>query len=402
MRPIRYILALILLSVLCSSLHAQTQTSIEDLELQIRRAEQEIKASNALLEQNKKDQKLTLSQLKLIQNKISSRRKIVSSLNKQITLISSDIITKNTSIKSLENNLAQLKKEYARMIYAAYKNYRLNNFLLLIFSSKDFNDLSARIYIMKRYNKLREEKAVQIDSMSLKLNRQVVELNDKKGKLDATKQSKAKELSALGKDESQFKKSVTTLKSNESKITSTVKAKQAQIASAQQKIQSIIAEEARKNKKAQTQKSAKEIKLDIELTGRFDQNKGKLPMPVRGGVVIDEYGIHAHPTQAGLKVNNRGVNIAAPKGSEIRSVFDGVVTKIFFVQGLSNCIIVRHGNYQTLYANLASVSVKVGEKVAINQCLGNISASNNQDEHMVHFEIWHETTNLNPSLWLKK
>lgn len=383
------------LLALCTVVSAQ---SIESLQEQIRRAEEEIKANTVLLEKNRKDQKLSQTQLKLIQSRINSRKKIVNSLESQIVLINRDINSKSSTVTSLGSQLKKLKADYAKMIYAAYKNYRVNNFLLLLFSSRDFNDASARIYIMKRYNKLREEKATQIDSLSLRIKGQITQLSQKEEQLKSTKQSRTQELDALGKDEGQYKTSVASLKASASKISTTLKERQRQIAKAQQQIQSIIAEEARKNKGMTGEKERE----NIALTGRFDQNMGKLPMPVRGGVVIDEYGIHEHQTQKGLKVNNRGINIATPKGAEVRSVFDGVVTRIFFVQGLNNNVMVRHGDFITVYSNLASVAVKTGDKVSLNQKLGNVSSSSDSEEHMLHFEIWKETNNLNPSSWLAR
>ena len=183
------------------------------------------------------------------------------------------------------------------------------------------------------------------------------------------------------------------------KLSSEIKQKQSQINKLQQRIQAIIAEEARKNKKQP--KSAAQEEYLAKLSGRFDQNKGKLPYPVRGGVIVDRYGIHPHATQKGLMVNNKGVNIASASGSEVHAVFEGTITQIFFVQGLNNTVIIRHGNYLTTYSNLASVNVKTGDKISLNQVIGRLVSSNNDDDCVLHFEIWKETENLNPELWLR-
>lgn len=373
---------------------------IKALQDEIRRAEQEIKINNELLNKTRKDQKLSESQLKLIRARIRNRQNIVNSLAKQISLINSDITTKNNTVSSLSDQLAQLKKEYADMLYTSYKNYKLNNFLVFLFASKDFNDATKRVAFMRRYNNMREKKAEKIDSLSKRLSVQITELDSKRTELDKTKVSRSAELSTLGKDETQYKGAVDQLKQKEGKLAREVRLKREQIEKAQSQIQRIIAEESRKSKSSK--RTTAEVQYDTELTGRFDQNIGKLPYPIRSGVIIDRFGIHPHPTQRGLTVNNRGVNIAGEAGAEVRCVFEGVVTRIIFLPGLNNSVMVRHGNFITVYSNLSTVSVKTGDKVALNQRLGNISTSDDDSELMMHFEIWKETTNLNPESWLRR
>lgn len=374
--------------------------TIESLQAEIKKAEEEIRVSNELLEKNRKDQKLSQSELKIVRNKINNRKNIISKLENQIAIINSDIESRNSNIGKLNKELETLKKEYAQMIYESYKNYKLNNFLVFLFASRDFNDATRRIEYMRRYNTMREEKAAEITALSQRITNEIVELDTKREELNSTRTTRSDEITKLSKDENQYQKSVNTLKANEKKLASTVKQKQQQINKAQQQIQKIIAEEAKKNQNVK--RTAAEQEQFVALSGRFEDNKGKLPYPVSGGVVIDQYGTHPHPTQKGITVNNKGINIAAAAGAEVRCVFEGVVTRIFFFQGLNNNIMVRHGDYITVYSNLETVGVKTGDKVAINQRLGTISSGSDSDDHMVHFEIWKETTNLNPSQWLRR
>ena len=130
------------------------------------------------------------------------------------------------------------------------------------------------------------------------------------------------------------------------------------------------------------------------------QNKGKMLMPVNGGVIIERFGKHPHPTEKRITVVNKGVNIAAPKGSEVYAVFEGEVARVMFIAGLNNCVMLRHGDYFTIYSNLATVSVKVGDQVGTNTKLGTISAGDNPDDYQLHFEVWFHTINQDPELWL--
>ena len=393
-------LLLILAALFCAlNLAAQNQ-SLDALRDEIRRAEEEIRATNELLAKTKKDKQVTQNQLKLIQNRIRNRKQIIANLEKQTQVINGDIGTKNDTVHAMQNELTQLRKEYADMVYAAYKNYKLNNFLVFLFASKDFNDATRRISYMRRYNRMRQQKAEQIKSVADSLHVQIGELENRKAELTKVRDTRTQEVSSLGKDEKQYQSSLSEINTKSGKLSSEIRKKQSQINKLQQRIQAIIAEEARKNRA--TPKSAAQEEYIANLSGRFDQNKGLLPYPVRGGVIVDRYGVHPHATQKGLMVNNKGVNIASGSGAEVRAVFEGDITQIVFVQGLNNTVIIRHGNYLTTYSNLASVNVKTGDKVAFNQVIGRLSNSDDSDDCVLHFEIWKETENLNPEQWLRR
>ena len=393
-------LLLILAALFCAlNLAAQNQ-SLDALRDEIRRAEEEIRATNELLAKTKKDKQVTQNQLKLIQNRIRNRKQIIANLEKQTQVINGDIGTKNDTVHAMQNELTQLRKEYADMVYAAYKNYKLNNFLVFLFASKDFNDATRRISYMRRYNRMRQQKAEQIKSVADSLHVQIGELENRKAELTKVRDTRTQEVSSLGKDEKQYQSSLSEINTKSGKLSSEIRKKQSQINKLQQRIQAIIAEEARKNRA--TPKSAAQEEYIANLSGRFDQNKGLLPYPVRGGVIVDRYGVHPHATQKGLMVNNKGVNIASGSGAEVRAVFEGDITQIVFVQGLNNTVIIRHGNYLTTYSNLASVNVKTGDKVTLNQVIGRLSNSDDSDDCVLHLEIWKETENLNPEQWLRR
>ena len=393
-------LLLILAALFCAlNLAAQNQ-SLDALRDEIRRAEEEIRATNELLAKTKKDKQVTQNQLKLIQNRIRNRKQIIANLEKQTQVINGDIGTKNDTVHAMQNELTQLRKEYADMVYAAYKNYKLNNFLVFLFASKDFNDATRRISYMRRYNRMRQQKAEQIKSVADSLHVQIGELENRKAELTKVRDTRTQEVSSLGKDEKQYQSSLSEINTKSGKLSSEIRKKQSQINKLQQRIQAIIAEEARKNRA--TPKSAAQEEYIANLSGRFDQNTGLLPYPVRGGVIVDRYGVHPHATQKGLMVNNKGVNIASGSGAEVRAVFEGDITQIVFVQGLNNTVIIRHGNYLTTYSNLASVNVKTGDKVTLNQVIGRLSNSDDSDDCVLHFEIWKETENLNPEQWLRR
>ena len=399
MKKITTLKGVITLLLISSALFSNGQ-SVEQLQEDIKKAEREIELNTALLKSAKKDETLTLGQLKITRSSINNRKSIIRTLGKQVAVINRGITSENIKINDLNTQLTTLKSDYAKMIVVAYKNYKLNNYLLFLFASNDFNDATKRIAYMKRYNNMREVKAEQIEKVQLEIESKLKDLNKKHISLSNTTSSRKKELATLNKDEKKYKANVKSHQTKQSGINRTLLAKEKEKRKAQEKLDEIIAEEIRKNKNSD--KSEDEKRYDIELSGKFEQNIGKLPYPISGGVIVDKFGIHAHPTQKGLKVNNPGINIAGKKAAPVYCVFEGIVTQIVFIPGKNNCVIVRHGNYLTLYVNLASVNVKTGQKVALNQILGNLSNSQNNDDWVLHFEIWKETKKINPESCLRR
>ncbi|MDD3108153.1 MAG: peptidoglycan DD-metalloendopeptidase family protein [Alistipes sp.] len=377
--------------------------NLDALRNEIRQAEEEIRMTNELLNKTQKNQKSTTQQLNLIRNKIQNRKTILSNLEQQTGMLSQNITTKSGTIQSLEQEVARHRSEYAAMVRDAYKNYLLNNFVLFLFDARNFNDVTRRIAYMRRYNRLRERKVAAIDSLSQNLHQEVTSLQSQKEELDKVRRTRGEELNALSKDEGQYRNTADQLKKEAGKLSSTIQSRKNRIAQLQQQIRRIIAEE---SKKSNTRpKNTQQREYDTKLTGAFDQNRGKLPYPVRG-VIIDRYGIHPHASIKGLTVNNTGVDIAAEQGAEVRAVFEGEVSQIFAVPGMNNGVILRHGTYFTVYGNLVSITIKAGDKVSLGQPIGRLGATEGDDESTLHFEVWKEgspnPSNLNPEQWLRR
>ena len=377
---------------------------LESLREEIRQAEEEIKMTNQLLSKTQKNQQTTDRQLNLIRNKIRNRKNIISNLEKQSGLIENNIGAKNTTIRSLEQDLNRLRQEYAAMVYDSYKNYKLNNFMLFLFASRDFNDATLPIAYMHRYNRMREQKAAEIDSVSASVGREISSLQSQKEELDKVRRSRNEELTSLDKDETQYRTSSQKLQQEAGKLNSIIKANRKRIEQMQKQIRQIIAEESRKNKaKPQT---SEQREFDVKLSGQFEQNTGKLPYPVRG-VIVNNYGLHSHTAIKGVVEKNQGVDIAAEPGAEVRAVFEGEVSQVLLNQWTNKVVLLRHGNYLTLYSNLASVNVKVGDRVTLNQPIGRIASSEDSNDCTLHFEVWkldaqNNPVNLNPEKWLRR
>ncbi|MEI6059344.1 MAG: peptidoglycan DD-metalloendopeptidase family protein [Bacteroidota bacterium] len=140
---------------------------------------------------------------------------------------------------------------------------------------------------------------------------------------------------------------------------------------------------------------------DVALTGSFAGNRGRLPSPVDKGAVISSFGEHPHPEFQNIKIKNNGIDILSAPGVQAKVVFEGEVTSVMFIANLNYIVIVRHGDYLTVYSNLQDVSVKKGDKVKTRQSLGTVSTGQGESKSRLHFELWQGTIVLNPAAWIK-
>lgn len=392
----RFCSTLILMTLLAlCPVHGQ---ELENLRTSLKLMEDQKQITTNLLSKTQTDLNGVVRNKKLLESKIKNSRNIVNNLERQTDLISTNIENINDTISTLEKQLRTLRGEYADLVYDAYKQYKVNNFMVFLFASKDFNDVSRRINYMRQYNRMRQRKAEEITATATELNMRIKEEIREKAALDETRKKRSSELAEMAQDNTKLTTSEKQLRQQAAKYTSTIQSQQKQIDGLQKQIAAKIAELAKDIKNESRTDAEKEI--DIRLTGRFDQNQGQLPYPVKG-VVIDRFGTHPHPTQRGIMVSNNGINIACDSGADVKCVFEGEVRYVFPVMGMRNSVMVRHGNYITVYSNLETVAVKVGDNIALNQVIGRLDRSDDQS-NFLHFELWRETTKLDPERWLRK
>lgn len=401
--------------------------SIDELNAEIKRAEAAIAKNEKLLKEVSASKQSNQTEIRLLQQKIKDREKIVANYNKQIKIVKDSISTKQSNVKTMQTEvkglegeiemlnveLEKLKGEYANAVKADYKNMLVGAPLHFLFSSADTNTATSRMAMLERYREALNErgdkiaataeiinaKATIINTKSLEVTKEINTLSDKEKQLKSLKNEQQKALNKLNKEKKQLDKAASKLAAEEKKISKELKKKQQDKEKAQKALQKIIDEEARKAQRKLTDAERRAVTI---LDGKFEQNKGKMLMPVNGGIIVEQFGTHRHPTQKNIMVNNKGVNIAAPKGSDVFAVFEGEVARVMFINGLNNCVMIKLGSYFTIYSNLASVCVAKGDKVATNAKLGTLSSGDNPDDYQLHFEVWNNTVNLDPELWLAR
>lgn len=389
MRVLFFAIAMLLLPIIVFG-----QGSVRD---EIRQAQAEITRINKLVGDTRKEQGVTLDHLKLVGAKLDNRQKIVRGIETEIGTVASDLQTKSEQVTALQNQYDELKRSYSALIRIAYKNYRNNSFLSFVFSARDFTDAARRLYYVKRIGADIQKKAKELQSLSKRLGQEVVILDGRKKELAELQQQHSAEVVQLENERVQLKKTQDALKGKEKQLLAEAEKRRRQIAELERQLQQAVKDDV---KKSSGGKSGTE-NAKSPLTAQFAAKKGKLLRPVEG-VVVDAYGLHNHPTQKGVKINNKGVNIAAKAGSEVQCVFAGEVRKVFFFQGLGNSVMVRHGSYLTIYANLESVFIRDGEKVMEGSPIGTVAKAAAGQQATLHFEVWKESDNLNPEQWIRK
>lgn len=383
------ILFFLMVFIVSTGCNAQT---VNELENQVKKLQSDIKTSQNLLKKTSKNKETTLREIELLQVQIKKRDDLISAYNKQLAILNKETKAYKNDVKSLENELEKNRKEYAELLVISYKNRNNLNNLLFIFSAEDFNQAIRRLRYIQQFKELLQHKMKEIDNTKHDIKRRISKNDEDKKRIEKLNNTQKKEREELNKDKKQLNDKIAKLKKKEKDIKKDIDNKQKETKDLQAKIKKIIAEEVAKRKANAT--------IDEKLSVNFENNKGKLPWPVATGVVTKKYGNQPHPTQSKVVVFNNGIDITTDQGSNALCVFDGQVSTVFNT-GSTNVVMVRHGLYFTLYANLDKVYVKSGDKVKTGEKLGLIHTGASDNATTLHFELWNDKNNTNPEKWLK-
>ena len=405
----------ITLLLLLLSLGGYAQRTKASLEKEIKSLQKEIETANKLLKETSKNKEVTLNQVNLLDKKIQNRQKLINACNEQIKLLDQSIQQGENNIKMLNGELGKLRGEYAKMVEFAYKNRSHYDQLEFLFASHDFNQATQRMRYIQQFTDARKTKMNQIASTQKRVSDEV-EANRKAREEQAALLAEEKaQQEALVKEKEELNTQVKQLKKQEGKIQQSIKDKQAQAKKFQKEIDKIIAEEIRKaNERAAKEakstnkgNTAKPDKMALTpsekaLSTGFSANKGKLPWPVERGVVSSSYGKHTSSVSSKVTVTNNGIDIATAENAKARCVFEGVVVSVVKPSASNIGVIIRHGDYFTVYSQLDEAYVNRGDKVKTKQDIGKVHTDRTEGKTEIHFELRHGTETLNPSQWLAK
>ena len=393
----------------------------EQLEERKSKIQLEIREKEELLKSMKSKEKSVLTQMSLQNEKIGLKEKLIKTTEKQTKLLNNDIYINQVKINQLNKELEQLRKDYSAMILKSYKSRSEQSRAMFLLSSENFLQAYKRAQYMKQYASYRRMQGQEIEGKTKQLvgfTNKIVIQKTAKEKLITENEKEKKELVVEKQEQEKIARQI---QKDKGKITAEIKKKQQETRKIDAQIQKLIrqaiaaankktaAERAKTNPKSTTRESTKAVESSdkIVLTSEgqlvannFRANKGKLPWPVEKGAVSLPYGDQPHPIYKTLMVHNSGVEISTENGASARAVFGGEVTKVIKLSPLNIAVFIQHGDYFTVYQNLSSVSVSVGDKVSTKETLGRIRTNGDTGKTILKFLILQNTTYNNPASWL--
>lgn len=386
----------ILVLLFSSTLTIAYSQSIEAIKKKNEKTEKEIAYLNNLLNTARKDQSATVQKITIINQKIVKGKEMIQSLTNEMKYIEKNVAD-NESIKSgLEANRKQMLDFYAKMVYETWKKRNTSDKLVYIFSSSSFSQAYARYKYFEQVQDYSKRQLKQIQQT----NDSLTTINTQLAKLIAQKNLAQSKISAqnneLIKEQNEANKYVAELKKKEKELVRKLNAEIKNRERFKKELEKLIAAQAKKSgSKNSNYKLTPEEKL---ISDDFAKNRGKLPWPVEQGFVSEKFGINVHPVFKQVKLNNAGITITTSRNADVRAVFKGVVTEIMFIPGDNNVVIVRHGNYLTVYSNLVEIFIKKGDTVNVKQKIGKLASSG--ESSTLNFQVWKDKDNLDPQLWL--
>ena len=437
-------LLFVFLIILTTGLQAQTK---EELQRQKVLLQDQIDLASELLLKTKNTKEASLSELQTLNQKIEARNKLIRTMDRQIRSIDREVMHKAKEIKKLEIRVDSLKSDYADLIKLAQRQQKPRDQILFILSSSSFAQAAKRMQYFKDMAAYRERQVQQIAIAQETLARERETLIAKKAEKIQVQTAQEGEKLALQADAQVQETTVQNLQSKESTLKKDIDKKQREAQQLEQQIKRIIAEEMRKAKERAERSSlegeAKELGLvsgkdysrrtsnkalkklidktraakglDVRddgpsfamtpearaLANNFASNKGALPWPVERGIITGKFGKHPHPIVKGVIVDNPHIEITTEENAIVRSVFEGEVSSVVPIPGANVMVLVRHGNYFTVYSNLINVKVKAGDVVSLKEPIGT-AFTDEEGKTMVQLGIWKDADIQDPNPWLAK
>ncbi|HBZ25743.1 MAG TPA: hypothetical protein DEO54_05810 [Rikenellaceae bacterium] len=390
----RALILLVFITTLYGGVEAQ---SISEQTKRREEIEREIAFLDRQLAANKSKQLASTKELNFIQRKITNRKRLLSQIESEIRTIDLLSVRKAKEIDLLNSDLSNLKKRYSHLVYNAYKHRDRTVWILYVLSSDNLEQGYRRWSYLKSYSQALKTNAKAIKERSIRLRDEVKRLGDMRMESLKMQKKREQEYKSLAQEEKRARDIISQLSKKEREFRGQLTEKRREMERLNREIERILAEAAKEKKSV----DYKETAADRALSDKFENNKGRLPWPVKEGVIIEQFGQHIHPVFKNIKLPfNNGVNISTTLNAHANSVFDGVVKQILVMPGYNQCVLVQHGNYYTFYTKLERVIVKSGDAVKTGQPLGTLAEA--EGNSVLHFQLWSGTTKQNPEHWISR
>jgi len=423
---------LCLVVVVLSATAAFGQKKSDQLAKEQASLEKQLSNTKTLLDKVKTGTQASMNEMKLIDNQVKFREELVQNFDNQIRGAELTISSKDNQLKTLQQKLERLKEQYRKLLIYAYKHRSRSGMMMYIFSASNYFEAVKRNAYLKRIADIQKKQFMIIQQSKGQIAEEITSIRKEKEKKEVLLSEKVVEKNQILKDKARQQITLDKLKKDEAKLLAELKAAEKQKAELKRRIKQAIekeiadAEAKAKKEREKTSSTAssgtkktttgttttaakKEVVLtdtkeNIALGKSFESNRGKLPWPVLKGTITEAYGKNPHPTMTNVYTNNNGIDIGAPKNAQVRAVFEGEVTSVLNIPGAGKVVIIKHGNYRTVYSNLQDAYVSVGNKVTTKQTIGSLLPDSDGSLSTAHFEI-HQVVDgtvqkINPTLWL--
>jgi len=444
---------LILVFIFFFSKVSFSQKTSEKLKREQEKLEKSISVTKSLLRKTKKNSQATISELRVLENQLKHREELLSNFEDQIKDAEIQIEEKTQQIDDLEKKLKLLVFQYKHLLIYAYKHRSKSGQWMYIFSAKSYNEALKRKKYLEKVAELQRKQKRLIEQHQILISKEKTEIESEKKEKEIIADEKRKEKENLEIDKRTKETNLSKLKKEETRLAAEMKLSENKKIILKQRIREAInaeiaADEARRkareekerkkqekerlaknNTSTSTSNTTKSISKtttipedepeeivkrpltitetkEVALNQSFESNRGRLPWPVSSGTITEGYGKNPHPKIKNLYTNNNGIDISTNRGSSVRAVFEGEVTSVLSIPGAGKVVIIKHGNYRTVYSNLQDVNVGVGSRVKTKQSIGSLLPDDDDVLSVSHFEI-HQVSNgqinrMNPTNWIAR
>ena len=376
------------------------QARQKKLEAQKISLKKEISQINSLIAESKKRSKNLADDIEDLQLKISVRDKLININNSQLNNLTNIINNQNDRIDDLEVDLKNLKNEYEKIIYNSYKKRSTQMKLMFLFASENINQAFKRFQYFKQYSKYRKKQADRIVQVQQEIENNVDSLVISKTQKEKLIEENKDVKQSLTKEKQQQDNLFKGLLKNQKDYAAQINRKEKQAKLIDNEIQKLIRlaiAESNKNNNSTNFALTPEGRL---ISTNFQANRGRLPWPVKEGVIVRRFGTQPHPVVRTTTINSNGISIATSPNSIAYSVFDGEVLSVYGFSGGNPGVLIRHGKYISNYQNLSSVFVKKGDKINANDEIGVVFTNESNGKTVLKFNIFNELKPENPTIWL--
>jgi septal ring factor EnvC (AmiA/AmiB activator) len=398
--------AFVLVMLFSSSILIAQSDKQQKLEAQRQQILKEIKQFKAFYAGKKKEEKSEISLIEDLNYKVQRRQNLIRITNEQANLLTREINTNQQEITSLRAQLQELKDDYAAMIVKSYKSKSEQSKVMFLLSSNNFKQAYKRLQYIRQYANYQKEQGELIKKKTKELQDLNLELSKQKADKDKLIQENRIAKRELEKELEEREKLMAIIKADMTKFASQIKQKQQEADRLDKEINRLIREAiAASNKKAGKKTSTGKFVLtpaDKIVGESFEANKGRLGWPVERGVIKAKYGKGRSLTDSSVEVNNPGIKIETTTNATVKAVFSGEVSEILVIKRGNPAIMIRHGNYLTIYTNLSKIYVKKGDKIKTGQAIGEAFTNKTSGETLLGFRIYKNNQKLNPEYWLAK